>query len=386
MLAGLREGSLVSVCVPCGPAGKRWLAWLMEAIRHQARGQGEPLPLEAPALSGSIANPLAELASSGSLSRLRNIDDLLEYHPDDGALVLVVECEQTLSPQWKSFFDTIRRVCRGAGSRRLRPVLSIIIGSREYPPITHDVGTRVFALWNTVRWEELRLLADATLPRDENALTRAWRVATYAGAANGDPDILVRLCHESPNSLDQVVELALNRASPAAEFGYAAVALPDRRWSVPPSAVEHWAAGHLLGYTPERGLIRATSGMSRETGGRYLRAAIWREQLTALFPVVVELGFEAAAAITSAMGSSWQQAIPIERRVSDSDPRLDPKEIMEIFSTGRFGRVPQSIWSFLSVLRRTRNDVAHMSPLELQRMRQIWQGYDLICVRFRNAK
>ena len=358
----------------------------MEAIRRQSREHGEPLPIEGPELPGSIIDPLAELAAFGCAGPLRNLDDLLEHYPDEGALILVVECEQTLNRQWKNFFDAIRRACRGARSRRLRPILAFIIGSHEYPPITHDVGTRVFALWNAVRWEELRLLADALLPLGENALTRAWRVATYAGAANGDPETLISLCRQSPNPLNQVVALALDRADAQTAFDWATAAVPDRRWHVPPAFVGPWAAGDLLGYTAERGLVRATGGMASETGSRYLRGAIWREQLTGLFPVVVELGFDAAAAITSAMGTSWQQAIPAGRKVSDSELRLDPKEVMEIFSTGRFGKVPQSIWSFLDLLRRTRNELAHMSPLELQRMRQIWQGYDLVCKRFGNEK
>ena len=377
---------MVSLSVPCGSTGRRWLVWLMEAIRHQTREHGEPLPLEVPTLSGSLTDPLAELAAFSCIGRLQNLDDLLEYYPDEGALVLMIECEQTLSRQWKNFFDAIRRLCRGAGSQsRLRPVLAVIIGSREYPPITRDVGTRLFALWNTVRWEELRLYANDMLPRGENALTRAWRVATYAGAANGDPDILVRLCRKSPDPLDEVVALALDSAETRVEVGRWARTIPDQRWDVPPAAVGSWAAGDVFGDTIERGPVRATGGMGTRIGNRYLHAAIWREQLTGLFPVVVELGFNATAAVTSTMGTSWLQAIPSKRKVSDSDFRLEPREIMDIFSTGRFGRVPQSIWSFLDLLRQTRNDLAHMSPVELQRMRRIWQGYDLICKRFGNA-
>ena len=166
-------------------------SWRPFAIR---RGSTEnPYHLRCPRYQESLTDPLAELAAFSCIGRLQNLDDLLEYYPDEGALVLMIEYEQTLSRQWKNFFDAIRRLCQRAGSQsRLRPVLAVIIGSREYPPITRDVGTRLFALWNTVRWEELRLYANDMLPRGENALTRAWRVATYAGAANGDPDILVR--------------------------------------------------------------------------------------------------------------------------------------------------------------------------------------------------
>lgn len=357
----------------------------MEAIRCQIREHGERLPIEGPVLPGLIEDPLAELAEIVGAGPLRNLDELLEYHPDDGALVVVVECEQSLGGQWRSFFEALRRACCAAGSRMLRPVLAIIIGSREFPPITHDVGSKVFALWNTVRWEELRLLADAMLPQGENALIRSWRMATYAGAANGDPEALIRLCRESPDQLDQVVALGFDETGLKTEFDLAIHAMPERRWNVPQTVIESWAVGDLLGYTIERGPVQATRGMAKEAASRYLRAAIWREQLTGLFPVTVELGFNAAVAITSVMGARWQQAIPAERKISDADFRLDPKEIMEIFATRRFGKLPQSIWSFLDLLRRTRNDLAHMSPVDLQRMRQIWQGYDLISKRFGKA-
>ena len=386
VLAGLREGFLVSVSAPGGSAGRQWLAWLIEAIRRQARERGDPLPIDLRELSGSLTDPLAELSASGCVGRPRNLNDLLEFYPDDGALVLVVECEFALSRPWKLLLEEIRRACCGAGSRRLRPVLTIVVGSREYPPITHDVGTRVYALWNTVRWEELRLLADSILPRSENTLTRAWRVATYSGAANGDPEVLVHLCRESPDRVAEVVALALGCSEGQPDPGGSTGILPEGRWSVPPAAVAPWAAGGLRGYTLERGPMRAVGAMARDAGGRYVRAAIWREQLTGLFAVVVELGLHAANAITSVLGPEWQKAIPTERKVSDGDIRMDPKEVLGIVSDGRFGRVPQSITNFLDLLRRTRNDLAHMSPVELQRIRHIWQGYDLICRRFASPR
>ena len=118
--------------------------------------------------------------------------------------------------------------------------------------------------------------------------------------------------------------------------------------------------------------------MVSETADRYVRAAIWREQLSGLFPVVVELGFSVASLITSVVGRDWLREVPAERRISGGDIRLEPREVMEIFATGRYRRLPRSIWSLLKLLRTTRNDLAHMSPIELQRMRQIRQGHDVI--------
>ena len=191
VLAGLREGSLVAVSVPSGATGERWLGWFFQALRDQTRERGEPPPIKVGSLRGSQSDPLAGFAAAGPTEGVESLDDLLVYIPDDGALIVVVECEDVLSPAWKRFFASVARAYIGADPERRRPLLAVVVGSREYPPIVPDVASRVFALWNVVRWEELRLLAAAVLPQDENALTRAWRIASYAGAANWDPDLLL---------------------------------------------------------------------------------------------------------------------------------------------------------------------------------------------------
>ncbi len=382
VLAELRDGSLVAVSVPSGDIGKCWLDWIREALRDRMLETGEPVPFELPSFSASLTDPLVEIAAVDGMGQVGNIEDLLEYHPDYGALILVVECEEALGTDWKAFFDSVRRAFRSAGHLRLRPVLALIIGSNEYPPIENDVGSRVFALWNMFRWEEVRLLALDALPQEENSLVRAWRTATYAGAANGDPELLLRLCRECPDRLDQAIEYALPDTDGIGELDIAMGSIPDQRWNVPLGCIGPWSAGELIGYTIDRGTLRTVDCMTRRTADRYVRAAIWREQLSGLFPVVVEFGFSIAPSITSAMGGNWLRDVPADRWISDDDVRLDPKEVMDIFDTGRHRKLPSSIWKFLDLLRRTRNDLAHMSPIELQRMRQIWQGYDVIYKRF----
>ena len=382
VLTGIREQSLVAVSVPSGATVERWLGWFLEALRDQTRECGEPLPTEVGSLKGSLSDPLAGLAAIESMERVESLEDLLAYFPDDGALIVVVACENILSPEWKKFFDSVSRAYVGANTHRLRTLIAIIVGSREYPPITQDVASRVFALWNVVRWEELRLLAAAVLPQDENALTRAWRVATYTGAANWDPDMLLRLCRESPDRLDHVVDLAVDNSVVQDEPEWNAGSVPERRWQVPATCIDPWASGELFGHTVERGAARAMGGMRRQTAVSYAHAAIWREQLSGLFPVVVELGFGVTSAVTSVLGTDWHREIPDDRKVSDGYLRLEPKEVMDILSTRRYGRIPQSIWSLLDLLRRTRNDLAHMSPIDLPRIRQIWQGHDLMQKRF----
>ena len=383
VLAELREGSLVAVGVPSGGTGARWLGWFREALRERTRECGEPAPIELAPFPGSLPDPFSEIAAADGVEQVRNLEDLLEYFPDEGALVLVVECEPILGAEWKRFFDSVRRAFRSAGSRRLRPMLAVIVGSDEYPPIANDVGSRAFALWNMLRWEELRLLAVDVLPQDENALIRAWRTATYAGAANGDPEMLLHLCRECPDRLHEVIDVALSDANSRGDSTLDLGPLPEQRWHVPPTCLGAWSAGELIGHTVDRGTIRAVTGMVSEAADRYVRAAIWREQLSGLFPVVVELGFGVASLISSVVGRDWLRDVPAERRISDGDVRLEPKEVMDIFATGRYRGLPASIWSLLTLLRRTRNDLAHMSPIELQQMRRIWEGHDLLAKRFR---
>ena len=382
VLTELREGSLVAVSVPSGSTGGRWLGWLRAALRERTRECGEPVPIELPPFPGSLSDPFSAIAAANGVGKVRNLEDLLEYFPDEGVLVLVVECEPSLDTGWKRFFDSIRRAFQGAGSRRLRPVLALIVGSDEYPPIANDIGSRVFALWNMLKWEELRLLAVDVLPQDENALIRAWRTATYAGACNSDTEMLLRLCRECPDRLHQVIDLTLSDVNSRGELALNIGAVPDQRWHVPPACLGPWSVGDLIGHTVDRGTLRSIAGMARENADRYVRAAIWREQLSGLFPVVVELGFSVASMITSVVGRAWLREVPAERRISDGGVRIEPKEVIDIFATGRYRRLPMSIWSFLNLLRTTRNDLAHMSPIELQRMKQIWQSHDVIGRRF----
>ncbi len=384
VLAGLREDSLVVVSVPSGATGQRWLGWFLEALRSQTRERGEPLPIELGSLGGSLSDPLSALAATVPMEGVQGLDDLLAYIPDDGALIVVVDCDDDLSPEWKKFFDSVARAYVGADTHRLRPLLALIVGSREYPPIVPDVASRVFALWNVVRWEELRLLAAAVLPQEENALTRAWRVASYAGAANWDPETLLHLCRQSPNRLDHVVDLAVAGASDHDEPDWNAGTVPEQRWQVPATCIGPWSSGELFGHTVERGAARAMGAMRRETAETYARAAIWREQLTGLFPVIVELGFGVTSVLTSLLGTDWHREVPEERKFTDEYLRLEPKEVMDILETRRYGRVPPSILSLLDLLRRTRNDLAHMSPVDLPRIRQISQAHDLVQKRFGN--
>ena len=382
VLAGLREGSLVSVSVPSGATGERWLGWFFQALRDQTRERGEPLPIEVSSLQGSQSDPLAGLADAGPTEGVESLVDLLAYIPDDGALIVVVECDDVLSTQWKRFFDSVARAYVGAGSERLRPLLAIIVGSHEYPPIRPDVASRVFALWNVVRWEELRLLAAAVLPQDENAMARAWRVASYAGAASWDPDLLLGLCRESPDRLDHVLDLAFRGAVGHHEPEWNPGTVPEQRWQVPAACIEPWASGALFGYTVDRGAARAMDAMRSQAAESYVRTAIWREQLTGLFPVIVELGFGTTSILTSLLGTAWHREVPEERKVSDDYFRLEPGEIMDILGARRYGRVPTSLWSLLGLLRRTRNDLAHMSPVDLPRIREIFQAHDPVQRRF----
>ena len=102
------------------------------------------------------------------------------------------------------------RVYRSCGLEfRQRPVLVVLVGCSEYPPVETTIGIRIRALWNPIRWEEIRLLTEAELPKDENALVHAWRVAVYSAVSGGDPGTISRLCSDIPNSLTEAIECSI---------------------------------------------------------------------------------------------------------------------------------------------------------------------------------
>ena len=307
----LVDGSLVCICIPGGANRKIWLDWMSDALQDRIRESGQQLPTQTLSLSGSLSDPLSAIRIDWQFGNIRGLEGLLQYHPEEGPLIIIIECNKILSKEWKSFLKVLGKSYRSSSSQRLRQILVLIVGANEYPPIKKDIGSKIYAIWNILRWEDLRLLAIDKLPQNENALTRSWRVSTYTGAANGDPILLSRCCYECPDHLNQLVDLALADVSNIKEISMNLGSVSEQRWNVPPECIAPWSSGDLLGLTADRDALRTLTSMSHNDAGRYIRAAIWREQLSGLFPAIVELSFNITPLISNIIGSDWLNEIPV---------------------------------------------------------------------------
>lgn len=378
----LEKGDLVIICRPETRNGEIWLGTVLDAFDSFARQKGDLLPTRLTGFRGECPEPTAALATALNLPETSTISELLECFGRESTCILTVDCREGLSSDWRALFLEIGRIYRTTGMEvRCRPILAVLVGCEEFPPITQAVGIRCKALWNAVRWEEIRLLTESMLPSNENALVRAWRIATYSASSNCNPDLVAQLCRDMPNSLSEAVEYSLNRlgCNTATNFEPVAPFVADQRWNVPPSVVQQWAAGQILEVSLERGTNFNLKHMTREKADAYLHTAIWREQVSGLFPTVMEMGFLVNNAVTNAVGRSWLDGISQQAHGPGGSVYLEPGEVIDRLNGLP---VPNILREMLRSLRETRNDLAHMRPVDHGRVRKLWGRYDRIRRKF----
>ena len=362
------------------PSCANWQPWtesILDALDGLALRRDASQSVRLPTLKGDIDNPRTALGIALGRSEDSTVVELLETYGPETVVVLTVSCSHGISDGWKKLFSHIGRAYR-LGTGRGGPVLALLTDCQTFPPIEPGVGIRVRALWNAVRWEEIRLLADSMLPENENALVRAWRIAVYSAASTFDPEMVFMLCQNMPNSLAEAVKMVVERKGSGAKSDIMPRSLfvPDRRWDVPPSVVPDWANGRVNGITLERGASLNIESLKKEEASSYILTAIWREQVAGLLAVIMEMGFSIAQTVTNAVGEQWLRELPNQARSPDGRVNLEPAEILEKLKGPPKTRVPKSLWHTLHLLKDTRNDLAHMRPVNYGRVRELWQRYD----------
>ena len=381
----LDAGELVILSSPATNTGKRWTQAILDALDSIARQKGEAASTRLDPLQGDCAVPLPIMASALDLTEIDSVADLLECFGREPVVVLTLCCNNGLSSGWRELFLEIARNYRTIGAEvRQRPILAVLLGCAESPPIGARVGIRVRELWNVFRWEEIRLLVESGLDSNENALVRAWRIAVYSASANGDPDIAALLCRERPNSLRETVECCLATlmcSSPSTNANLSTPFVADQKWNVPSTVVQQWSNGQIAGSTLERGVSFNTEYMERADAQAYLLHAIWREQVAGLLPVVMEVGFSVNQAVTHEIGPCFLEDLPQEVRPG-GQLYLEPREVIQRIEERADWWVPNTIWKMLQLLKRTRNALAHMRPVDQGLIRDLWQQYDIVRRRF----
>ena len=377
----LEESELVVLASPDTPHAKRWRQAILQALVDVIQKEGDHPPCFVPPMRGDLAEPVCELSKSLDLPSETSVAELLECVVRDPICVVTVCCESQLSAGWKAFFREAARVYRSCGlDFRQRPVLVVLVGCSEYPPVETTIGIRIRALWNPIRWEEIRLLTEAELPKDENALVHAWRVAVYSAVSGGDPGTISRLCSEIPNSLTESIECSIGNLRTLGNISRQTVPIfvPDQQWTVPANAVAPWAVGHIVGISLERGTIYSLAHLDRSQVEEYLRYAIWREQVSGLLPIIMEIGLLTNEAVTNEIGTTWTNRGLRTDGAWQTELYLEPREVMERIKINAGRRVSAMLWVSLGLLRDTRNDLAHMRAVDYARVTELWTRYDRV--------
>lgn len=320
------------------------------------------------------AHPQKDLADKLELDNFE-FDEILASYGNEPPIVLELNCRGYLTPEWNTFLTTVARYYRTNDSAYSKKSICLfLISPPQIHPIGAAPGVRCFAFWNPLQWEETRLLIGANIDHYDNAISKAWAVSTYAGAANLDPEIIAKLLQREPRSLRDVrdvvsicYECCKNDNGLNKNFSSFT---EEKRWDVPQELTTPWLQGNLLGHTFNRGDNIPWEKCCESFKKATLDRAIWREQVAGIFPLLMEITAISSQIITQTKGRQW------EEKCSDT---TEPGKILDVFrGRNSFGRLPGKLYELLQILRISRNKLAHLEPVDFRDVSQIWSLFEKV--------
>jgi len=372
----LAEGQLVIVHAPARGPARTWADRLVEVLAARDPVTGARGALDLGTLAVDSLAPLGELGERMGLGDRVSAEQLIEGDPGCRCVVFRVDFAGADAPAWRSALAALGRACwHAAPAVCIRPLLALLYGAPTHPPIAEDVGVRIVAAWNVISWEEMRLLAAQWLGASNNPLARAWQISTYVGAAEGDVELLERLCHEQPRAIAALEARVLGAAG---DRGWSGIRHPRasgvQRWDVPRELVSDWLEGRITALSVDRGVQVSWSALGTGCSAQ-LRRAIWREQSAGLLPLVMELTADAHDAVCRLHGTRWMDPAGLGRYRDGFGQAPEPGEILDACRASNV-RMPRVLFRLLELLRKTRNQLAHLEPVEFARIAEIWGVYD----------
>ncbi len=376
--------------VPSGNWGRHWKSHLLRAVRHTLVEAGDPPPIDLGALENDDPNPLERLAAGVSTPASGGAKGLLSCFGQDPAVTFFLDAPDGLRTPWCDALREMARVCRTLSTiERVRGVLALVHARPGSIGLRGEVGALVLSLWGIVRPEELRLVADDCLQHNENALVRAWRLATYCGASNCDQQFLEHLCAELPASIGAVLEAAAVRHGAESNVDIPTIrgTVAQHRHQVPRALEEGWLNGAFSDYTFDRGVQLTWAALGDDVRDDYIRRAIWREQIATLFPLIAELATQCAVAAEREFGVSFSVETTEIEGADDSPAALrrafpEPSRLLQAITHQRAHRGAGRVTELLRQLDRARNLLAHARVVELVVLHRLWAGFDHVRSRY----
>jgi len=366
--SALEAPKLVILKFPSGEIAEGWECHLRQALDESLRIQSNIEELIEVEIGANDTDVFSKI-SSALECEITNVQELLEAYDGEPPLVIKRPNNVEINNHWQSLLQNIASEFKKADSNRYyRMILLIDFGGnsfKEFQSTSPVVDT--FQLWNPLSWEELRAYTKQQLTHESNEARRAWMISTYCGASNFDIGVLEHLIFHQPGSIEQTISSALEKlpkSIPGAQnqskrlpttFGH--------EWQPPLNLHERWGNGELIGSQIDRGLIQPWSAVSSDKREDLLHHYIWREQVTGLFALLIEIGREANDFVFSQFGSDW---------IDSSKLAIEPGEILSSFPEYKLGPIPPTLNKLLKGLRGARNRLAHLCPIEQSDLDSIW--------------
>ncbi len=358
---------IVIISFPNATVADRWTDLIVPTILEYLRIEedvDESIELH---LDESDGDPL-ELLSSELDSSIDTIEDFLYATHGEPIVTLHWMENKELPSCWESFLRLVLSIIEQSDqTRRFRKLMILDKGNREFPEfLRNNPSVEHLQLWNALTWEEFRLFASTNLRDEPNEIRRSWMVSTYCGASYFDLKVLLHLCEKRPmsidNTIDESAKLLVTNPHPVKSTGSLLDGQFGREWHPPAGAMEAWQAGAIIGTTIERGCVRPWTSHGRVERSALSLHFIWKEQVSGLFPLLIELGRELNEKILE------RYATGLVDRVS---PVAEPSEMLAALKDSGV-RLPQNLYNAMVKLRDARNDLAHLRCLERRALEAIW--------------
>ncbi len=375
IVLGDTSGQLILFSFPSQQVWLKWQEYFVAAMDACLGENGrEALYDGIISMDPSSENPQNDLAEKLAVDD-HGLDELLASYGNDPPIVLELNCHGRLDPTWQSFLsDTARYYKTHDSAYSKRSICLFLISPPKIQPIVTAPGVRCFAFWNPLQWEEIRLLIGANIDQPDNAISKAWIVSTYAGAANLDPEIMAKLLQQEPRSLRDVREIVSVycddcKSEKEVSKNFSSLT-EEKRWDVPQELSTPWLQGKLHGYTFNRGDNIPWEKCCKSFQNTTLDRAVWREQVAGIFPLLMEITAISSEIITQIKGKKW--------KVSCSDT-TEPGKILDVFhGNSSVGILPKKLYDLLQNLRISRNKLAHLEPVDFRDVSQIWSLFEQI--------
>lgn len=374
------SGQLIIFCIPTENIWMKWKDLLITALNNQSNEKNKNQIWHMHTADEDSDTPKKDLADFLSLGEYASLDEILDSSGNDSPIAIELLCAGSLKKPWQDFINKTARFFRVSDSYNKNRVVCIFaIAPPSYPPIKVNAGMRCYGFWNPLRWEESRLIVADNFSEKENAMARAWRISTYTGAANSDPYLIKLLSINSPRSLsDLKKEIFSNRKANERTDNNANIETrfyDEKSWDVPSGLTKKWLSGDIIGNTLDRGSIIPWQNISDDNFDNIFSRTIWREQVAGLYPLLMEITYFTSEIITKTKGKKWKNYLTSGENIGSE---TEPGVILAIFKENNLGELPDKVFKLLRQLRIVRNKLAHLKPVDLKDVNQVWTLFDKI--------